>query len=588
MGHRGPVNLNELLQHADPAVIAAAGLEAAFLTELENGEAWLSAAHLAVIASSLPSTWVPAWDDLRARAARVISDVATRAVLNDVDACLRLGTDEDLALLVKMQFHPSKHLLRGLCDIAEMPYADVLANCYSAAPFDGESFPDTSAVLSVLRLRQPEPLSHTDELLAGVDPLWSIRFLQLRRHLETDEGNYPNARTVMGRWLVKQRFLQRRELLGPIEFELLETLPHWVWDPPLNPYGELFLDRMRWFTTTAAATGTSLTMLDETMPSSDTPVRQWLSDLRRRYETGWVCPSVCSEFEALPDWSWDHEWWETETVLRLLELMTEGGAVLDERLLSVPAQRVLRRFRRSGESISEPVRDRLERVPGWRWLNGKEEEHLRERYELALRLQVVDLPPALSLVVVRRTLAEHPEHLRMIGGSIGRSREAVRRDELRLADFLEHPNARLAYELEGGNARLPGPGSLRLERIKEMRMVLNETIERFSVVDSPKNVNRGCPQQDTTPSPMVDRADCGESIPTGCERQSPSAGPAAMLMLPPRVRRVLDTLGLTTTEQFLGLEAYSLLRERGVGFGAVEAVMTAQNALRKGSGGGPT
>lgn len=86
---------------------------------------------------------------------------------------------------------------------------------------------------------------------------------------------------------------------------------------------------------------------------------------------------------------------------------------------------------------------------------------------------------------------------------------------------------------------------------------------------------------------MVDRADCGEPMPTQCEELSPSAGPAAMLMLPPRVRRVLDSLVVTTTEQFLGLDAYSLLRERGVGFGAGEAVMTAQNALRKVSGGWP-
>lgn len=111
--------------------------------------------------------------------------------------------------------------------------------------------------------------------------------------------------------------------------------------------------------------------------------------------------------------------------------------------------------------------------------------------QCALGVQLASLPQAfqVSLRRLRGCCSNHHPT-----GSAKRV-STVRRHELRLADFLEHPNARLAYELEGGNARLPGPGPLKLERIKEMRMVLNETMERFSAVDSPKSVKRGSPNQ---------------------------------------------------------------------------------------------
>ncbi len=572
--------LDSLLATADPGRIAASGLEAGFIADLERGEVWPSRSQLDTIGRALPDSSRAGWDRLLERLRDTVSRLTVRAVLTDLDACLSLADTEELSALVRREFHPGKHLLDGLARTAGIPFDEVLRCCYGKGVLPGSA--GEQDVLAMLDSVRPSPLPRCELLLSGVDPGWGLKFVALASHLR-DNGEFPASRTVLGGWAVRQRALRRRGALGEAESELLESLTGWRWDPPINLYGDLFADRVRWYVDHVSRCGTSLTGLEEQMPASTIPLRKWLAELRRRRSLGQLSDDVVTQFESLPDWTWDHEEWETDSVVRTLEQLTADGTTLVEAELSLAARRALNRVR--GRLALSPTRtlERLDAVPGWVWLRPADDESLRTRYEVALRLQVIDLPREYAEIATRRSLAEEPETLESIGRTRGRSRESVRVHERRFIDHLYSPESVHAFEMSGGYSRIPSRSPLRSFQIQAMReMIAMSTLLAGRVVHQTGTTGASRTAGKPNPSHRSRRGRPDESASTTTDLGVVVAGFHAhpvMHGLPPRVRRVLLQLGVNTRDEFLALDAEQLVRQRSIGVRAVDLVKLAQGAL---------
>jgi hypothetical protein len=241
-------------------------------------------------------------------------------------------------------------------------------------------------------------------------------------------------------WCAEQRRKFRRGLLTDDEASLLSGLPGWAWYFPGGNNQELGLLRVLEFVDLCTARGTSYVPFD-TKLSNGQFAADWLRDRRWAHAKGKMAPAIIQLLETLPDWTWDHEYWqEGLALIELNEYTNKNGSAAGCRDVCA-LSRVAGILAKKWYHGASPIRgvDVLDEIPGWEW---EVTHHARDTIRcavLALRLNHARLTEMQQDITVSRILAAEPETLGEIGTRYGMSREAVRQHEAALTAKVNHP-----------------------------------------------------------------------------------------------------------------------------------------------------
>ncbi len=194
---------------------------------------------------------------------------------------------------------------------------------------------------------------------------WESNFKQLkeaasRGHDAADNYRLHGLSRDVSHWVVNQRILYRRNKLTSERTAMLESIPHWSWEPDEDSWLKTFAEIKK------LATNSSRGKLDSEL-------RRWISRQRTAYVQGTLQPRRVSLLETLPGWQWEpHEDQWRSSFQVLLDYVSRVGhakvpdnfRVGDFNLGSwVGRQRAKHKIGR----LAEDKALQLEALAGWSW-----------------------------------------------------------------------------------------------------------------------------------------------------------------------------------------------------------------------------
>ncbi len=168
-------------------------------------------------------------------------------------------------------------------------------------------------------------------------------------------------------WLVTLRQSRKNGSLDQVKIDLLESVPHWSWEPFDDQWNRMF-ELLQIFVLREGHALPNAKHTEEGMK-----LGSWVSTQRARYRRQRLPEEQSSLLESLPKWSWDpvEDLWESSFELLRQYVAKNGDALVPHAHIESGSQlgywvKIQRDFYKSNR-VSQDRIQRLEELPGWDW-----------------------------------------------------------------------------------------------------------------------------------------------------------------------------------------------------------------------------
>lgn len=199
------------------------------------------------------------------------------------------------------------------------------------------------------------------------DTRWEDKYIELTDHLRESDGQYPHTKTVLGRWVHRQRRLFKDRQLDATRTQRLAALPNWTWNALDAQWDDNIAALREYVSRTGHAHPPQSHITDNGFQ-----LGRWVSDQRRQRTQ--LSDERRAQLQAMPGWIWNtrEAQWQ-EFISKLSAFAAEHGHSYPPRDPSRPDlvklnQTVvsIRRPERKSRLTAEQRRQ-LEALPGWSW-----------------------------------------------------------------------------------------------------------------------------------------------------------------------------------------------------------------------------
>ncbi|WPT16806.1 hypothetical protein PSENEW3_00004814 [Picochlorum sp. SENEW3] len=203
------------------------------------------------------------------------------------------------------------------------------------------------------------------------DDVWRENFDKYKKELEDADGVYPVLSPSnplsqgFGRWIGTQRTAKKQNSLSAERIYLLETLPGWKWEGPLNEISLRWRENFDKYKK-------ELEDADGVYPSTDSKgFGQWISDQRKDKRKNKLIDEKVRLLETLPGWRWEGpvagDVWRQNFDRYKKELEDADGVYPNLHSLGFGKWINAQRVAKNKNELSAERIDLLETLSGWKW-----------------------------------------------------------------------------------------------------------------------------------------------------------------------------------------------------------------------------